>query len=180
MGIGSNRDAEGAGKAEVSQLEVTIAVDEKVLRLQITVEHSVRVAESDSSKHLVQKRLHLHCGQAAGSLVLVHVFLEVMLEKFENKVQLLLAVHHVLQPDDVLVLQLFQQGNFTDSSRRHSFILSIEADFLESDYLLADAVACFVNHTVCPLSNLFKLRIPVHSSQAQATNHLHAYNLPSF
>ena len=69
-------DAEGAGKTKVGEFEVAVTVDEKVLGLQITVEHTVGVAEGDPAEHLVQKGLDLHGGEAASGLVLVHVLLQ--------------------------------------------------------------------------------------------------------
>ena len=117
----------------------------------------MRVAESDPTEHLVQKGLDLHGGKAAGGSVLVHVLLEVVLEKLKHEVQLLLAVNDVLQPDDVLVLQLLEQGNLADCSGGHALILRVEADLLERNHLLAHAVARLVHHTVRSLADLFQL-----------------------
>jgi hypothetical protein len=169
VSVGADGDAESTGESEIGKLEVAIAVDEKVLRLQVTVKNTVRVAESDSTEHLVQERLHLHRGKASGGLVLVHVLLEVMLKELEHKMQFLLAVNNILQSDDVLVLKLLQQGNFANGCGWNTFIFGVKADFLESNHLLAYAVASLVHNTIRSLSNLFKFRIPVHFSQDQAT-----------
>lgn len=67
------------------------------------------MAESNATEHLVQERLDLHHGEAAGGLLLVHVLLQVVLQELEYKVQFLLAVNNILQSDDVLMLKLFQQ-----------------------------------------------------------------------
>ena len=109
VGVGANGNAESAGESEIGKFEVAVAVDEKILGLQITVENTVRVAESDSAEHLIQERLDLHDGKASGGLLLVHVLLQIMLEELKYKVQLLLAVNDILQSNNVLVLKLFQQ-----------------------------------------------------------------------
>lgn len=41
MGVCANWDAEGAGKTEVGELHGSRLVDEKVLRLEVTVEDTV-------------------------------------------------------------------------------------------------------------------------------------------
>ena len=53
IGEGVNRDAEGAGEAEVGELELALLVDEQVLRLQVPVQHAVLVAEGDAPEELV-------------------------------------------------------------------------------------------------------------------------------
>jgi hypothetical protein len=169
VGVGADGDAESAGKSEVGKFEIAVTVDEKVLGLQIAVKNSVRVAKSNSTEHLVQERLNLHGGKAAGCLVLVHVLLEIVFEKLEHEMQFLLAVDHVLQPDDVLMLKLLQQGNLADGSRWNAFVFRVKTDFLEGDNLLADAIARLVHHTVSSLTNLLKFRIPIHCSKDQAT-----------
>ena len=156
VGVGANGDAKGACEAEISEFEVAIAVDEEVLGLQIAVEHAVGVAKCDAAQHLVQERLDLHGGQASGCLVLVHVLLEVVLQEFEHKVKFLFAVDNVLQPHDVLVLQLLEQGNFTDGSGGNALVLGVEANFLEGNHLLAYAVSRLVHHTVRSLADLFQ------------------------
>jgi hypothetical protein len=109
VGVGADGDAESAGESEIGKFEIAVTIDKKVLGLQIAVKNSVGVAKSNSAEHLVQERLDLHGGKAAGCLMLVHVLLEVVLEKLKHEMQFLLAVNHVLQPDDVLMLKLFQQ-----------------------------------------------------------------------
>ena len=57
MGVGSERDSKGTGKTEIRQLQVAVTVDQEVLRLQIAVEDSVRVAEPDAMAELAHKLL---------------------------------------------------------------------------------------------------------------------------
>ena len=51
------RDAERARETKVGELEIAVAVDEKVLRLQIAVEDAVLVAERDALEKLIEEIL---------------------------------------------------------------------------------------------------------------------------
>jgi hypothetical protein len=44
MGINAQGNTEGAGKSEVGELKISLFINEKILRLQIAMEDSVRVA----------------------------------------------------------------------------------------------------------------------------------------
>ena len=58
MGEATNRDTEGPRKTKISQLQgVRSAVNEQVLGLQISVEHSVSVAIRHPLQHLIHVRL---------------------------------------------------------------------------------------------------------------------------
>ena len=48
MGVCSHGDSESASKTEVGELEHAVAVNEQVLRLEIAVQHTVRMAEGDT------------------------------------------------------------------------------------------------------------------------------------
>lgn len=50
-------NAEGAGKTKVGELEVSFLVDEEVLRLQVAVEDTVRVAVVQALDKLVAELL---------------------------------------------------------------------------------------------------------------------------
>ena len=52
MSIRTNRDAECPGKAKVSELEDSVAVDEQVLRLEVAVENATAVAIEKAIKKL--------------------------------------------------------------------------------------------------------------------------------
>ena len=53
VGVGARRYAERAGEAKVGQFQVALLVDEKVLRLKVTVQDTVRVAKRDTRDRLV-------------------------------------------------------------------------------------------------------------------------------
>ena len=48
VGVGAQRDAEGARQSKVGQLQQAVAVHQQVLRLHVAVQHAVRVAVPDA------------------------------------------------------------------------------------------------------------------------------------
>eukprot|EP00964_Phaeocystis_antarctica_P037401 scaffold21359_cov18-Phaeocystis_antarctica.AAC.1 len=52
----AHRDAEGAREAEVGELELAVLVNEKILRLQVAVQHPPVVAEGHPAQQLPQAR----------------------------------------------------------------------------------------------------------------------------
>lgn len=52
VGISAQRDTESTRKTKVSQLEVTLLVDEQVLWLEISVQNAVGVAVVDAANEL--------------------------------------------------------------------------------------------------------------------------------
>ena len=52
MGVRTHWDAKGTGKAKVGELDVAVRVNQQVLRLQVAVQHTVRVAELDALEEL--------------------------------------------------------------------------------------------------------------------------------
>lgn len=58
MGECPHRDSERPGQAEICQLQrIGAAIDEQILRFQVPVQDSVRVAVGDAAKNLIEKRL---------------------------------------------------------------------------------------------------------------------------
>ena len=53
MSVGPDWDAKGPAKAKVRQLDGAVLVDEQVLRLEVSVKHTPRVAEGDALQDLV-------------------------------------------------------------------------------------------------------------------------------
>ena len=52
----AHRDAEGAREAEVGELELAVLVNEKILRLQVAVQHPPVVAEGHPAQQLPRAR----------------------------------------------------------------------------------------------------------------------------
>jgi len=60
VGVGAERDAEGAREAEVGEFEVAFFVDEEVLGFEVAVEDAVGVAVAGSLEELVGEFLDLY------------------------------------------------------------------------------------------------------------------------
>jgi|LauGreDrversion4_2_1035121.scaffolds.fasta_scaffold101176_2 hypothetical protein len=93
MRIGFNWEAECARKTEISELNVTVFVNEKVLRLQIAVHYSVRMAVSCCLQDLVGEALHFLRRQRASDLS--HILFEVVVAVFEDKIELIFGIEHL-------------------------------------------------------------------------------------
>ncbi len=52
--IDAQRHAEGARESEIRNLERAVPINEQIVRLQISVQHAVRVAKGDAAQQLVQ------------------------------------------------------------------------------------------------------------------------------
>mmetsp|Transcript_19614 Transcript_19614/g.42331 ORF Transcript_19614/g.42331 Transcript_19614/m.42331 type:complete len:213 (-) Transcript_19614:268-906(-) len=118
--VAPHRDAEGPREAEVGKLQLSLLVDEEVLRLQVAVEHAPLVAKLDAAQQLVERRLD-HAGLEP--VLRVQKLLQVLVQVLEDERQLLLRVDHVVQPDNVWVLQLLQDGDLANGSTRNALIL---------------------------------------------------------
>lgn len=112
--IVSNGNTESPCETKVGELEHARTVDEKVLRLEIAMQDSARVAIGDSIDQLVE--IGLDKGRAQGT-DRVHEALEVLVEVFENKVEFLVGVDYILEKDDIRMSKLFQNGNLADGGR---------------------------------------------------------------
>lgn len=104
-----------------------------------------------------------HLGRhAAGGVVAVHVFLEVVFEELEHQMQFVLAVHHVLELNNVRMLQLLEQRDFSDRSRRHALVLSVQTDLFQGNDALSLFIPRFIHHAIRSLPDLFDFQVLIH------------------
>lgn len=113
-----HRNAEGTGETEVTDLKLSAAVDQQVLRLEITVENPVGVTEGNTLRSALQIHRSSHVQQLIGEVldgvegkgaaisVRVHVALQVLFAVFEDEDQLGLGVDDIVEADNVDVLEL--------------------------------------------------------------------------
>lgn len=168
MGVGSQWNTKGAGKSEIGKLKVSLAVNEKVLWLQIAVKNAVSVAVSDTLAQLAHELLdHLISKSETSKLWSgalwewlstssftdwqgLHVLLQVEVEELKNEVKLVaIGVDDVKKADDVWVVHLLEKGNLTDGGGWNTLILSLKADLLESDNAsVVEEIAGLVNNSV--------------------------------
>mmetsp|Transcript_23231 Transcript_23231/g.33770 ORF Transcript_23231/g.33770 Transcript_23231/m.33770 type:complete len:208 (-) Transcript_23231:296-919(-) len=81
--VAAHGDAKGAGQAEIRQLQLALAVDEQVLRLQVPVEHTVVMAEGDPPKQLVQEGLDNHRFQPV--FTDIQILFQVLVQVLKNQ-----------------------------------------------------------------------------------------------
>lgn len=63
--------------------------------------------------------------------------------------------------NNIGVFKTLQKWDFSDSSGRHSIVLLLEPDLFESHSLSRNFIDSFVYHTVCALTQLVELLVPV-------------------
>lgn len=133
VGVCAERHTEGSREPEIRELEVAVAVDQEILRLQVAVQHAVAVAVADALAQLAHEFLDHHVAEAhaaeVGTRALgeslaapavadgegFHVFLQVEVEELHDEVQLVaVGVHDVEEADDVGVVHLLQEGDLAD------------------------------------------------------------------
>ena len=92
----ANGDAKGAGKTKVGQLDVALAIDEQVLWLEVTVQHTARVAKLNALEQLEHVGLDNVWLEAANAL---HVLLQVPVKELKGKVKVAVRVNHLEQAE---------------------------------------------------------------------------------
>jgi hypothetical protein len=78
-----------------------------------------------------------HCGgvESTPIAVLIHVLLEVLFAILKDKDELCFCVDHVVESDDVDVLQFFHEGDLANSSGGRA-LFSVQMDLFESNNLI--------------------------------------------
>lgn len=151
VGIGSQRNTEGSRQSEIRQLQVTLTVDQQVLRLQVAVQDSVAVTITNSLDQLGHKFLHHGIAQShvpaevgairedftASTLTdrkSLHILFEVEVQEFEHEIELVaVGMDNVQQSHDVRIVHFFQQGDFTDRRAGNALIFRLQSDLLQGD-----------------------------------------------
>lgn len=101
------------------------------------------MTEGGTPQELIHEASHSVGFEGASFTVGVHVLLEIPFAVLEDQDKLCLRVDHVVQTDDVDVLQLLHEGDFPDSSRGGSFF-RIEVYFLQGHDLVGGPRASLV------------------------------------
>lgn len=119
-------------QTEITKLQLTLAIDQKVLGLEVAMEDSVLMAEGSAFKQLVHETTHSHGVKGTVLAMRVHVLLKILFTILEDEDKLGLRVDDIVQPDNVGVLELLHEGYFTDGGRG-SALFGIEVNFLEGN-----------------------------------------------
>jgi hypothetical protein len=85
---GLNWNRKRSSETEVTDLNISLLINQQILWFQIPMNDSLRVAVVDASEELVDHLLDLRLAHVL--LVFPHVLLQVILDEFENQVKLLL------------------------------------------------------------------------------------------
>lgn len=102
-------NAESACKTKVSELELTLVVDQQVLRLEIAMEDSVIMAEGDTAEQLVHEGLDGDGIEHAALTPGIHVFLQILVHEFKDQHELVLGVNDIVETDYVFVLKFLHK-----------------------------------------------------------------------
>lgn len=157
MGKVLDWDTKGPSKTEISQLQSALAVNQQVLWLQISVQDFVLVALGRSVEQLVQEGLDIAFRQWA--LVVIQQLLQILVQELKHQRQLLVCVQNIHEAHDVGVLQLLQQGNFSNGSTWNTLVLGLKSDGFEGVDLSGFGVSGLVDHTIGTFSDLLELLV---------------------
>jgi hypothetical protein len=97
MSVCFNWEAECSCKTEISQLDISLFVNQQVLRLEISVHYSVGVAVGCSLQDLVAELLDCFCGQWASNSS--HVLLQIVIAVLKCQVKVVFLIDHFVQPN---------------------------------------------------------------------------------
>lgn len=152
MGVSAQRNTKCSCQTEISQLQVTLTVNQQVLWLEITMKDAMAVAVADAFHHLCHELLdhliiqtqigahHRSIGKSLATAALaywqgLHVFLQVEIEELKDEVQFVaVCVDNVEQLDNVRVMHFFEQRDLADGGAGNAFIFGLQSDLLQSNY----------------------------------------------
>lgn len=91
-----DRDSKSAGKTKVTKFQQSLAVDEKVLRLEVTMKNSILVTKVYPLEQLIHEAFDRSWLESATFAVCVHVSFQVAIHIFENKHELVFGVDNIM------------------------------------------------------------------------------------
>lgn len=115
------------------------------------------VAEGNADKQLPQEGLDGGLAEIAAAGI--DVFFEILIEVLKDEGELLFGVYDVVEPDNIWVLELFEQGDFADGRAWHSFVLTLQTDALQRDDLIGLTVLGLVHDTIGSFAELVDLLV---------------------
>lgn len=97
VGEGVDRDAKRPRQSKVTQFQLSLLVDQQVLRFEIAMQDSILMAEGDAFEQLVHKGLDRGLVQLSSIAAGIHVFLQILIHVFEDKHQLVFRVDDIVE-----------------------------------------------------------------------------------
>ena len=152
VSVGVHGDLEGTSKAEVSNLEGVVVLEEDVGGLQVTVNDAVTVAEVETFEELGHEDLEF---AAEEGLSAVDGLLEILVDVFEDEEELGAVADDIEEIDNVAMVNFLEDRNLTKGSLGNTFITTVEAHLLEGDDLTSLAVDGTVNDTISTFTENF-------------------------
>ena len=131
------RNTKGSSQAEISKFELPLPIDEKILRFQITMQHSILVAKGCAHEKLVHKTPDGIRIEGPAVTMRIHVLFEVPFTVLEDKDEFRFCVDDIVEAYDVDVFELLHEGDLANRSRWRPFF-SIKVDLFERD----DFICC--------------------------------------
>lgn len=168
MSVCAERDTKGSRKTKIGQLQVTLPVNEQVLGLQIPVQDAVAVTVADTLNQLCHELFYHSVAQtqvchhrpireslATATLAdrqSLHVFLEIEVEEFHDKVEFVAVdMDKVQQLDNVGILHLLEKRDLADGGTGNALILGLETNLLQGHNSIGVVeFTGLVDHTVGP------------------------------
>ena len=115
------------------------------------------VALSSTIKKLIQEGLNHLIWECA--LMVIQQLLQVLIKEFKHEGELLVSMEHVYKSNNIWMLQLFEQGNFSDGSTWNTFFFRFKSDTLQSINFTSVYVFGLVHDTVGSFTYLFELLV---------------------
>lgn len=123
MSVCAKRDPKSPSQTKVRQLQVTISINEEVLRLEVSMKDPVGMAEPDPLHQLAHELFHDRASKAVSSRLSTfgymfhallpihfHVLLEVHVKELEDEVELMsIGMNNVQETDYGRVLHFFEK-----------------------------------------------------------------------
>ena len=107
MGVSLHWESKCSSQTEVSELDVAFCVNEEVLRLEISVHHSVSVTVGCALENLISEGLDFLGWEWTTNLS--HVLLEVILTILKDEIELIFRVNDFFKPEKCNNSNLTQQ-----------------------------------------------------------------------
>ena len=130
-------DSKRSRQSKVGQFEFSFFVDEQILGFEISMEDAIVVTERCPLEELPHEGPDDGGFEGAAFSVRIHVLFEIEVHEFEDEHELGLGVDDVVEADDVGMLELFHEGDFSNGGGGSAFFC-VEVDLLECDELRRD------------------------------------------
>lgn len=147
--------AEYSGQSEIRKFQVSLRVDEQVLRFKIAMQDALGVAFRQSSQHLDGKRLEdpwIHALRPDG----LNVHSEVLREKLKHQVQVVLLLVHCAQINNVIIAHLLENRNLPQRSGRVPILDIVQANPLQRHEVTRLSVPTFEHGPIRALTDPFQ------------------------